>query len=83
MNDIILVTGFHRTKSWMNVAFLENQDEDAQMSFATKVVDTNITFHVSPKDVRGPVIKTGPQGGVRLLHLQTQPDQIFVMTDIR
>jgi hypothetical protein len=36
MEEIILVTGCHRTRSWANVAFLENQ-VDAQVSFGVKV----------------------------------------------
>ena len=35
MEEIILVTGSHRTKSWFNVAFLEGHT-DAQVPFTIK-----------------------------------------------
>jgi len=47
MEDIVLVTGAHRTRSWTNVAFLEGQT-DARVSFEVQVTaDTSIncTFH--------------------------------------
>jgi hypothetical protein len=62
MNEIVLVTGFHRTKSWINAVFLESHD--AQVAFATKIVNNNIDFQVFPEDVRGAVIQVGPQGRV-------------------
>jgi hypothetical protein len=36
MEEIILVTGYHRTRSWANVAFLEGHT-DAQASFKIKM----------------------------------------------
>jgi hypothetical protein len=80
MNEIILVTGFHRTKSWVNAVFLESQD--AQVSFAAKVVNTNIDFQVSSEKVRGAVIQVGPQGKVcRCSQSQAPTDLSFSMTD--
>jgi len=67
MEDIILVTGCDRTRSWTNVAFLGSQVE-AQVSFATKVVDgpnASIDFQFSPENVRGAVLNPGPEGTVR------------------
>ncbi|KAI0248894.1 hypothetical protein BJV78DRAFT_1232297 [Lactifluus subvellereus] len=57
MEDIILVTGCHRTRSWTNVAFLESQ-ADAQVSFG---VD-RITWQFSRKQTQGAVLNRGPGG---------------------
>ena len=42
MEEIVLVTGCHRTKSSANVAFLEHQG-DAQVSFGVTGVDDSET----------------------------------------
>jgi hypothetical protein len=68
MEDIILVTGFHRTKSWANVAFLESH-ADAQASFGVEVTDAsgpgvNIKWRSSPERVRGALLSWGPDGEV-------------------
>ncbi|KAH8984117.1 hypothetical protein EDB92DRAFT_1501950 [Lactarius akahatsu] len=62
MEDIILVTGAHLTRSWTNVAFLEGQT-DARVSFRVQVVaDTSINWDVSPDRVMGAVLSYGPTG---------------------
>ena len=68
MEDIILVTGCHRTRSRAVAAFLEGQD-DAQVSFGVKTAnindsDTGITWQFSPAHVRGAVVDWGPEGKV-------------------
>jgi len=67
MENIILVTGCDRTRSWTNVVFLGNQ-EDAQVSFGARVEDSNnsINFQFSPEHGRGAVLRQGPEGTVRL-----------------
>jgi hypothetical protein len=67
MEEIILVTGCDRTRSWTNVAFLGGQ-ADAQVSFGVKVEghDTSINFQFSPENARGAVLCHGPEGTVRL-----------------
>ena len=67
MEEIILVTGCDRTRSWTNVAFLENQ-VDAQVSFGVRVEgpNTSINFQFSPENARGAVLRNGPEGTVRL-----------------
>jgi hypothetical protein len=67
MQEIILVTGFHRARSWTNVAFLENQ-VDAKVSFGVKVEgpDTSINFQFSPENAQGAVTSQGPEGTVRI-----------------
>jgi hypothetical protein len=66
MEEIILVTGCDRTKSWANIAFLGNQ-ADSQVSFGVKVEspDPSITFQFSPENARGAVLRHGPEGEVR------------------
>jgi hypothetical protein len=67
MEEIILVTGCDRTRSWTNIAFLGGQ-ADAQVSFGVRVqgLDTNIHYQLLPELVRGAVISQGPEGTVRL-----------------
>jgi hypothetical protein len=68
MEEIILVTGCDRTRSWTNVAFLEHR-ADAQVLFGVKVEvkghDTSINFQFSPENARGAVLLHGPEGKVR------------------
>ena len=67
MEEIILVTGCDRTRSWTNVAFLGDQ-LDSQVSFGVKVEgpDTNVKFQSSRGNTRGAVLRHGPEGAVRL-----------------
>ena len=66
MEEIVLVTGCHHTRSWTNIAFLGNQ-ADAQVSFGVKVecADTSVNFQFSPENARGAVVSQGPEGTVR------------------
>ncbi|KAH9989451.1 hypothetical protein BJV77DRAFT_684089 [Russula vinacea] len=63
MEEIILVTGCDRTRSWTNVAFLGDQ-LDSQVSFGVKVEgsDTNVKFQSSRGNTRGAVLRHGPEG---------------------
>jgi hypothetical protein len=67
VEEIILVTGCDRTRSWTNVAFLGDQ-VDARVSFGVKVEgpDTGINFQFSPENAQGAVFRHGPEGTVRL-----------------
>src|SRR6266702_5152511 len=47
MEDIVLVTGAHLTRSWTNVAFLEGQTK-ARVSFEFQVAADTINWHASP-----------------------------------
>jgi hypothetical protein len=67
MEEIILVTGCDRTRSWNNVAFFGSQ-HDAQASFGVKVVHgppVSIFWQPSPEPGRGGVVHRGPGGTVR------------------
>ncbi|KAF8260315.1 hypothetical protein EI94DRAFT_914807 [Lactarius quietus] len=64
MDDIILVTGIHRTRSCTNVAFLGGQ-EDAQASFGAKADHSGaITWQFSHERNRGVAMNCGPDGKV-------------------
>jgi hypothetical protein len=67
MEEIILVTGCDRTRSWTNIAFLGNE-VDARVSFGVNVEgpDTSVNFQFSPENARGAVLLHGPEGTVRL-----------------
>ena len=67
MEDIILVTGTHRTRSWVNVAFPGGQ-VDAQVSFAANVAtrgeNVAINWSFAHEYSRGAVLNYGPNGEV-------------------
>ena len=63
MEDIILVTGCHCTRSWANVTFLEGQTR-AQASFGLKVTDVCINWQFSLGSAQGAVCGWGPEGNV-------------------
>ena len=66
MEDIVLVTGRHRTRSWTNVAFNEGQI-DAKVTFGVQVTDdvsVSVNWQVSRKNVQGAMLKQGPSGVV-------------------
>ena len=67
MEDIILVTGTHRTRSWANVAFPGGQ-EGAQASFGAKAGHRGdvvaINWQFSHERSRGAVLNCGPDGEV-------------------
>jgi hypothetical protein len=67
MEEIILVTGCDRARSWTNVAFLGDQ-VDARVSFGVNVEgpDTSINFQFLPENARGAVLRLGPEGTVCL-----------------
>ncbi|KAF8262515.1 hypothetical protein EI94DRAFT_1704701 [Lactarius quietus] len=64
MEDIILVTGTDRTRSWANVAFLGDQ-ADAQVSFGVEVVHSRINWQFSPERKKGAVWNWRPMGRLK------------------
>jgi len=67
MEEIILVTGCDRTKSWANIAFFGNQpDSEASFGVLVESPDPSITFQFSPENAQGAVLHYGPEGKVRL-----------------
>jgi len=66
MEELILVTGCDRARSWTDVTFLENQ-LDAEVSFGIEVThgpEGRISWQVSPEPIRGVVFNQGPSGTV-------------------
>ena len=67
MDDIVLVTGTHRTRSCTNVAFPGGQG-DAQASFGAKVDRRDdvvaVNWQFSHQRNRGVVLNRGPSGEV-------------------
>jgi hypothetical protein len=67
MEEIVLVTGRDRSKSWTNVAFLGHQT-DAQVSLGFKIVqgleDSMTEWQSLPGQIRGAVLNEGPGGVV-------------------
>jgi hypothetical protein len=61
MEDIILVTGHHRAKSWINVAFTQG-GRNAGVSFIQTSSDSHV--YLEQKYVRGGQLKLGPTGKV-------------------
>ena len=64
MEDIILVTGFHRTTSWANVTF-NDVKSDAKFSLGVEVpgtVGVNFNWQASNLSVQGAVHNQGPRG---------------------
>jgi len=63
MEDIILVTGCHRARSWVISTFSESQ-AGAQISFGAEVLGES-GVDLEWRDARGGDLKLGPSGTVR------------------
>ncbi|KAF8263058.1 hypothetical protein EI94DRAFT_1704292 [Lactarius quietus] len=64
MEDIVLVTGYHRTRSSSNIVFYENQ-VNAQVSFGVHVpgsIGTTVIWQLSSQCTRGTMVNHGPSG---------------------
>ncbi|KAH9038288.1 hypothetical protein EDB84DRAFT_1437254 [Lactarius hengduanensis] len=64
IGDIILVTGYHRTKSWSNITFNEVQT-DAQFSLGVEVagaLGASVNWRASDLRIQGAVPNHGPSG---------------------
>ncbi|KAH9072147.1 hypothetical protein EDB83DRAFT_2571938, partial [Lactarius deliciosus] len=63
MEDIVLVTGCHRTRSWSNIAFDESQ-ADSRVSLRVQAPDIGTTVHwrVLSQRIQGAVLSHGPSG---------------------
>ena len=66
MEDIILVTGFHRTRSWCTVAFNEVQsDEQFSLGFEVSGPERANVKWQTPTSSPGASYNLGPSGKVR------------------
>ena len=64
MQDIILVTGCHRAKSWVNMAFYGGSG-DAEVSFGVQLSGAS-NVKIEQRRAHGDVaLKSGPNGEVR------------------
>ena len=64
MQDIILVTGRHCARSWVNAAFSEGQG-GSEISFGVRVSGVS-NINIEQRQVRGGArLKLGPNGEVR------------------
>ena len=66
MEDIVFVTGRHRTRSSTNIAFYEGQ-ADAQVSFGVHVtgdVGASVNWQVTRRHIQGAMLSQGPSGEV-------------------
>ncbi|KAI0289863.1 hypothetical protein BC826DRAFT_970762 [Russula brevipes] len=62
MEDIVLVTGCHLTRSWANIAFLQGRGE-ARVSFGAQVTDvSNIEWCFPPEGRQRVALNFGPNG---------------------
>ena len=64
MEDIILVTGRHLARSWVNVVFSENRG-GAQLSFVVQA-SGNSGVRLEERSATGGDLKLGPSGEVGL-----------------
>ncbi|KAH9032626.1 hypothetical protein EDB84DRAFT_1561900 [Lactarius hengduanensis] len=63
MEDIVLVTGCHRTRSWSNIAFYESQaDSRISLSVQAPGVGTTVHWRVLSQRIHGAVLSHGPSG---------------------
>ena len=84
MEEIVLVTGCDRSRSWTNIVFLGGP---AQASFRVKAVhslDTNTNIQFSPGNVDGALLNQGPEGKVRwyAFKFATATDPIRLLHDL-
>jgi hypothetical protein len=63
IEDIILVTGRHRARSWIYATFHESQP-GSQVSFGVHASGDS-SVHLQWRDARGGELKLGPSGEVR------------------
>jgi hypothetical protein len=83
MEDIILVTGRHRTRSWTNIAFHESQ-ANAQVSFSVQVTEagtaSGVNWQVERRNIHGAMLSQGPSGvvcGAEFSRTYTESSDVF------
>ena len=66
MEEIVLVTGCHRTRSWSNIVFNDVQG-DVQLSLGVQVTSAlgvSVNWQVSDSQIQGAVLNHRPNGKV-------------------
>ncbi|KAF8269283.1 hypothetical protein EI94DRAFT_1015440 [Lactarius quietus] len=64
MEDMVLVTGYHRTRSWSNIAFYETQS-DSRVSLQVQTpstLGTTVHWRVLSQRIQGAMLSHGPCG---------------------
>ncbi|KAI9439189.1 hypothetical protein H4582DRAFT_122234 [Lactarius indigo] len=61
MEDIVLVTGHHRTRSWTNIAFFENSRVTLGVQ-VTGDVGASVNWQASREHIQGAMLSKGPSG---------------------
>jgi hypothetical protein len=89
MEEIILVTGCHHTRTWANIVFLENQTR-AETSFGFKATQArgreandqsiNLKWEFPLGSAQGAVCSQGPEGNLNVCHFERDID--FRKSDI-
>lgn len=75
MEDIVLVTGCHRTRSWSNIAFNDIQT-DARLSLGVEVagaLGASVNWRVSSHRIQGAVLGHRPNGEVCVAQIAKGP----------
>ncbi|KAH9004603.1 hypothetical protein EDB86DRAFT_1966273 [Lactarius hatsudake] len=63
MEDIVLVTGNHRTRSWSNIAFYESRvDSRVSLRVQAPGIGTTVHWQVLSQRIQGAVLSHGPSG---------------------
>ena len=71
MEDIILVTGCHRTRSRSNIVFYDSQvDSRVSLRVQTPGIGTTVHWQVLSQRIQGAMLSHGPSGEVRAYRLQ-------------
>ncbi|KAI9440445.1 hypothetical protein H4582DRAFT_1463515 [Lactarius indigo] len=61
--DIVLVTGSHRTRSWSNIAFYESRvDSRVSLRVQAPGIGTTVHWQVLSQRIQGAVLSRGPSG---------------------
>ena len=73
MEDMVLVTGCHRARSWSNIAFYESQ-ANSRVSLRVQTpgtIGTTVHWRVLGQRTQGAVLNHGPSGEVCSVWIET------------
>ena len=65
MEDIVLVTGCHRTRSRSNIVFYDSQvDSRVSLRVETPGIGTTVRWQILSQHIQGAMLSHGPSGEV-------------------
>ena len=67
MEDIVLVTGCHRTRSRSNIVFYDSHDDRVSLRVETPGPGTTVRWQVLSQRIQGTMLSHGPSGEVSYL----------------